>query len=109
MPDIRIHFVHADGQATDITAPTGISLMQAAIQANLKGVEGDCGGLLTCATCHVMIDAPWTTRLPDMVADEDSMLDFAASAREPGSRLSCQIPLKEELDGMVVRLPKSQY
>ncbi len=109
MPDIRIHFVHADGQATDITAPTGMSLMQAAIKANLKGIEGDCGGLLTCATCHVMIDRDWAARLPPPVPDETDMLDFAASPVQPESRLACQVVLTPALDGLQVHIPPTQY
>ena len=71
------------------------------------GVKG--GGSLTCATCHVMLDEPWIGRLPPAIPDERDMLDFAASPVEPGSRLSCQIQLTHALDGLVVRLPASQY
>jgi 2Fe-2S ferredoxin len=106
---IHIRFISADQTAHDIQASAGRSLMQAAVDANIKGIEGDCGGSLTCATCHVMIDTPWADLLPAAVADETDMLDFAASPVLPQSRLSCQIRLAPELDGMVVRLPASQY
>lgn len=106
---IKIRFIAADQSVRDIQAEPGQSLMKAAVDANVKGIEADCGGTLTCATCHVMVDAPWTSQLPPPIPDERDMLDFAASPVEPGSRLSCQIVLTPELDGLVVRLPASQH
>ena len=87
----------------------GQSLMQAAVDANLDGIQADCGGLLTCATCHVVVQGEWLSKLPPMGSDEDGMLAFTAQARAPGSRLSCQIMLTEALDGLQVTLPASQY
>jgi 2Fe-2S ferredoxin len=72
-------------------------------------VAADCGGLLTCATCHVMVREPWRSTLPPMAEDESTMLDFTAASRNEGSRLSCQIVLDESMDGLTVDLPKSQY
>jgi 2Fe-2S ferredoxin len=106
---IRIRFISTDQTVQDIQAQPGQSLMKAAVDAGVSGIEADCGGTLTCATCHVMIDAPWAEQLPPPVADERDMLDFAASPLEPGSRLSCQIPLTSGLDGLVVRLPAAQH
>ena len=106
---IKIRFIAADQSVQDIQAEPGQSLMKAAVDANVTGIEADCGGTLTCATCHVMVDAPWAGRLPPPVADERDMLDFAASPVEAGSRLSCQIALTPALDGLVVRLPASQH
>ena len=106
---IFIRFIHPDQTKQDIQARPGDSLMKAAVDANVKGIEADCGGSLTCATCHVMIDAPWSDLLPAPVADELDMLDFASSPVEPQSRLSCQVRLAAELDGLVVRLPASQH
>lgn len=99
----------ATGIERTIEAQPGQSLMQAAIAANAPGIEGDCGGLLTCATCHVYVREPWLAQLPPMVADEDGMLDFAAAERRSNSRLSCQIALTPALDGLVVELPDTQY
>ncbi len=99
----------ATGTERTLEAQPGQSLMQAAIAANAPGIEGDCGGLLTCATCHVYVREPWLAQLSPLVADEDSMLDFAAAERRPNSRLSCQIALTPELDGLVVELPNTQY
>jgi 2Fe-2S ferredoxin len=106
---IHIRFIAADRSIHDIQAQPGQSLMNAAVDAGVKGIEADCGGTLTCATCHVILDAPWADCLPPPVADERDMLDFAASPPEPGSRLSCQIALTPELDGLLVRVPASQY
>ena len=94
---------------TTIEAKIGQSLMKAAVGANIEGVAADCGGTLTCATCHVMVREPWLSQLPPITDDEDGMLDFAASARQANSRLSCQITLTDAMDGMQVDLPASQY
>ena len=96
-------------EGTTISVKPGQSLMKAAVSADIDGVAADCGGTLTCATCHVMVREPWLSQLPAMSEDEDGMLDFAASARQANSRLSCQIKLTEAMDGMQVDLPASQY
>lgn len=106
---IRIRFIATDQSHQDIEAAPEQSLMKAAVDANVKGIEADCGGTLTCATCHVMVDAAWTEKLPPASADEIDMLDFAASPVQPTSRLSCQVQLTPELDGLVVHLPATQH
>lgn len=106
---IHIRFIAADQSVQDIQAEPGQSLMKAAVDANVRGIEADCGGTLTCATCHVMVNAPWIHQLPPPVADEGDMLDFAACPAQADSRLSCQIVLTPELDGLVVRLPERQH
>jgi 2Fe-2S ferredoxin len=106
---IHIRFIAADQSVQDIETSPGQSLMKAAVDANVQGIDADCGGTLTCATCHVMVDAPWAALLPEASPDERDMLDFAASPVLPESRLSCQIPLTPLLDGLVVRLPASQH
>ena len=99
----------SDAQGTTIEAKAGISLMKAAVSANIEGVAADCGGTLTCATCHVMVREPWFSQLPPMDDDEDGMLDFAACTRQANSSLSCQITLTDAMDGMQVDLPATQY
>ena len=106
---IKVHLVAADTRTTTLEVKEGQSLMQAAVAANVEGIEADCGGMMTCATCHVYVREPFLARLPAMTGDEDAMLDFAASPRRPESRLSCQIPLTEALDGLTVDLPESQH
>ena len=106
---ITIYLVTPAGQTTTIQCQSGQSLMQAAIAANVPGIEADCGGLLTCATCHVMVREPWASQLPPPTAEEIDMLGFTASARRPGSRLACQIQLTGLLDGLTVDLPAAQH
>lgn len=109
---ITIHLVPhgADSAgATTLECATGQSLMQAAVAANVKGIEADCGGLLTCGTCHVYVREPHASALPAPGADELEMLGFTASPRRASSRLSCQVTLTEALDGLTVDLPASQH
>lgn len=110
---ITVHFIAhhnpADPGSVQVSVKPGKSLMHAAQSGNVDGVAADCGGSLTCATCHVMVREPWLAQLPAMHADEDNMLDFAATPRVANSRLACQITLTDALDGMVVDLPTSQY
>ena len=109
---ITVHLYPAgapDGPPTELSCQPGQSLMQAAVAANVAGIEADCGGLMTCATCHVYVREPHASQLPMMESDEDSMLDFTASERRANSRLSCQIKLDESLQGLAVDLPASQH
>ncbi|TFZ00562.1 (2Fe-2S)-binding protein [Ramlibacter henchirensis] len=106
---IKVHLVPADGgEALTLDAKPGQSLMQAAVAANAKGIEAECGGLMTCATCHVYVREPFASALPPPVEDELGMLEFTASPRQPNSRLSCQIALGPQLDGLTVDLPPTQ-
>jgi len=109
MPKIVLFENSNDATGTTIEAKLGQSLMKSAVGANIEGVAADCGGTLTCATCHVMVREPWLSQLPAMTEDEDGMLDFAACARQANSRLSCQITLTEAMNGMLIDLPASQY
>lgn len=106
---IHIRFIRADLTEQSIAVTPDQSLMKAAVDANVRGIEADCGGTLTCATCHVMLPPEWLDKLPPATTDEIDMLDFAASPVQPGSRLSCQIRLTPELDGLLVHLPASQH
>ena len=110
---ITIHFMAHDapsaGATTSLRCETGESLMQAAVAANVKGIAADCGGLLTCGTCHVYVREPHASLLPAPSADELAMLEFVASPRQANSRLSCQVELTEALDGLTVDLPASQH
>lgn len=83
--------------------------MEAAVAAGVSGIAADCGGLLTCATCHVMVAEPFAALLPAADGEERAMLTFTATPATPASRLSCQIILNAELDGLTVELPASQY
>lgn len=106
---VTVHLVDATGKARTLQAKPGQSLMQAAVTHGVDGIAADCGGLMTCATCHVYVREPFASRLAVPSGDEDGMLGFAASPRRPNSRLSCQIRLTEALDGLTVDLPPTQY
>jgi 2Fe-2S ferredoxin len=106
---IVVHLQAVDGGATQLRAEPGQSLMRAALAAGVAGIAADCGGVLSCATCHVIVAADWAPRLPPPAADEAAMLEMTAAAREATSRLACQILLQPTLDGLRVRLPDRQY
>ncbi len=102
-------FEHQQSEGTTITAKPGTSLMKAALAGGIEGIAADCGGTLTCATCHVMVRGPWLSQLPTAKEDERGMLEFAACRPQANSRLACQIELTPALNGMQVDLPQSQY
>jgi 2Fe-2S ferredoxin len=106
---ITLHLIDPDGTPHRIAGRVGKSLMQGAVGEGVAGIAADCGGCLTCATCHVIVAPEWAERLPPPSADESSMLEMTAAPREPTSRLSCQIVLAPTLDGLTVRLPATQY
>ena len=103
-----IHFIEPDGTRKTLDLPAGISLMQAITQNGVDGVVAECGGSAMCATCHVYIAEDQLERLPPADFVENEMLGSTACERKPNSRLSCQIQLREELDGLVVYLPERQ-
>jgi 2Fe-2S ferredoxin len=103
-----IHFVHPDGSSKTLDLPAGTSLMQAIVSNNVGGVVAECGGSAMCATCHVYVEESQLGRLPPIDFVEDEMLGSTASERRPNSRLSCQIELTDELDGLIVHLPERQ-
>ena len=109
MATIPIHLIEADGRIHDLQGKVGQSLMRAAVAAGLDGIKADCGGTMTCATCHVYVDDAWSARLPAPSQDEDAMLEMTAAPRLPTSRLSCQIALDADLDGLTVTMPDTQY
>lgn len=104
----KIIFVDADGTRHEVEAKAGISVMETALANNIDGIEAECGGSCMCATCHCFIDGDFATVIPAVASDEDEMLGFTAVDRRPESRLSCQIKITDELDGMIVSLPEEQ-
>ena len=108
-PIITINFIAADASRTCHTVKIGQSLMAAAVAGGVDGIAADCGGLVTCGTCHVFVAEPFASSLPPPDAEEQAMLAFTATPRQPNSRLSCQITLTAALDGLTVGLPASQY
>lgn len=103
----QIIFVLPDGSRHAVTARAGESVMDAAIARHVPGIEAECGGACSCATCHVYVDPAWSAVAGPPSAMEEDMLDFAL-APTADSRLSCQIEMSEALDGLVVHIPARQ-
>lgn len=104
----KITFIEAGGATHEIDAPTGLTIMEAAVDAMVPGIEADCGGNCICATCHVYVDPAWFAKLPAAQEDEEAMIEYTSEPQE-NSRLTCQIQVTDEMDGMVVRIPETQY
>lgn len=101
-------FVHADGTRRALDVAAGTSLMRAATDHGLEGIVGDCGGAMSCATCHVFVEPAFAALLPPMQPNEDQILDYTAAGRRPESRLACQIVMSDALDGIVVHVADPQ-
>jgi len=103
----KIIFIQYDGETKEVEASVGQSVMEAATTNFIPGIIGECGGCCSCATCHVYVDEPWFSQLPPPDEMELGMLEGAV---EPGpqSRLSCQIKITEEMDGLTARIPEGQ-
>ena len=97
----------ADGREMTLDVAEGLSLMEAATQRGVPGIIGECGGSMSCATCHVVVDPAWSDRAGTPSAFEDDMLDITEAGRQPTSRLSCQIKMSAEIDGIVVSVPEA--
>jgi len=107
---VKITFIDPDGKSHELEAGEGMTLMELALKNMVPGIEADCGGACACATCHVYLDAAWAKRHPELLQrteTEEDMLDFAFDVRE-NSRLSCQIKITEDMDGLVVHVPAQQ-
>ncbi|MDD9874043.1 MAG: 2Fe-2S iron-sulfur cluster-binding protein [Gammaproteobacteria bacterium] len=103
-----INFILADGSCHAVGADDGDVVMRVAVRSGFSGILAECGGACSCATCHVHIDPSWYDKLPPMDELETEMLDFAEGVDET-SRLSCQIKITPQLDGLIVHVPESQY
>ena len=103
----KITYVEHSGKLHTIQVQNGLTVMEGAIQNNIPGIDADCGGSMACATCHVYVKEEWFNKLPKKEDGEEDMLDMAY---EPNkfSRLSCQLTVSDELEGMVVNLPVKQ-
>ena len=103
----KITYIEHNGKKHTIDVANGLSIMEGAIQNNIPGIDADCGGAMACATCHVYVKDEWFNNLPQKEQGEEDMLDMAFEPKK-NSRLSCQILVSKELDGIVVDLPKKQ-
>jgi 2Fe-2S ferredoxin len=104
----RVTYIEPDGRAVTLEVAAGHSLMSAAMQAGLEGIEAQCGGNMSCATCHCYVQGPWLERLPPPSVDEQLMLQNVAAEQRSNSRLSCQLIMQPELDGLTVQFPERQ-
>ena len=103
----KITYIEHSGKKHTIDVANGLSIMEGAVQNNIQGIDADCGGAMACATCHVYVKEEWFNNLPQKEQGEEDMLDMAFEPKK-NSRLSCQILVSKELDGIVVDLPKKQ-
>jgi 2Fe-2S ferredoxin len=104
----KITYIEHNGTRHTVDVPVGHSVMEGAVNNEIPGIDADCGGACACATCHVYVEPAWLERLPPREEMEQSMLDFAIEP-DACSRLSCQIKVTEDLDGLVVRMPRTQH
>ena len=104
---MKVKFKTLKGEIVEIEGTIGLSLMKAATSHGVRGIVAECGGSLSCATCHVHVDAEWVDQLPPASQSERDMLEFTADPH-PRGRLSCQIKITEALDGLSVALPAAQ-
>ena len=103
----KITYIEHNGKTHTIDVAKGLSVMEGAVQNNISGIDADCGGGMACATCHVYVKEEWFDKLPKKEDGEEDMLDMAYEPKK-NSRLSCQLTVSEELEGLVVKLPEKQ-
>ena len=103
----KITYVEHSGKLHTIQVQNGLTVMEGAVQNNIPGIDADCGGSCACATCHVYVDEKWFNKLKKKEEGEEDMLDMANQPNK-FSRLSCQLLVSEELDGLIVRMPSKQ-
>jgi 2Fe-2S ferredoxin len=106
----KVTYIEHSGDEHVVDVPVGENVMRGAVNNGIEGIVGECGGGLACATCHCYVDEAWAGQVGEPTSDDErDMLESAASEVRPTSRLSCQIEVTPELDGLVVRLPERQY
>ena len=103
----KIIYIQHNGKQHEIDVANGLSVMEGAVQNDIPGIDADCGGGMACATCHVYVKEDWFNKLPKKEEGEDDMLDQAYNPSS-NSRLSCQITVSDELNGLIVHLPEKQ-
>ena len=103
----KITYIEQNGKSHTVSVENGLTVMEGAVQNNIPGIDADCGGACACATCHVYVDEKWFNKLPKKENAEEDMLDMAYEPKQ-FSRLTCQISVTDELDGLVVKMPSKQ-
>jgi 2Fe-2S ferredoxin len=104
----KIKYIEHNGKEHDIDVPIGWSVMEGAVKNRVPGIDADCGGGCACATCHIYVDEAWVNRIGEKEYMERAMLDFAQGPQK-NSRLSCQVKVTAEMDGLIVRMPRTQH
>ena len=104
----KITYINHAGEARTIDVPVGWSIMEGAIQNDIDGIVAECGGGCACATCHVFVDEGWLARTGEPASMEEDMLECTAVDKTNASRLSCQIKVTDDLDGLIVHMPERQ-
>ena len=104
----KITYIEHNGTKHEVDVPNGLTVMEGARDNDIPGIEADCGGACACSTCHVYVAQEWVEKLPPREAMEEDMLDFAFEPDPVRSRLTCQISVTDELDGLVVQMPEKQ-
>lgn len=104
-----VNYRSSGGTVMPVNVPAGENVMRGALYDGVEGMVGECGGALACATCHCYVAPEWLDRMPRISAEEEDMLACTAAERRPNSRLSCQIIMSDDLDGLAVDLPVRQY
>lgn len=104
----KITYVEHSGKEHVVEVASGLTVMEGARDNGVPGIDADCGGACACSTCHAYIDEGWVAKLPEIEAMEEDMLDFAYETQPGLSRLTCQVKVNEDLDGLIVRLPEKQ-
>ena len=104
----KITYIEFDGTVHTADVANGLTVMEGAVKNMIPGIDADCGGACACATCHVYVDPDWISKTGEVSEMEASMLDFAEEVKD-NSRLSCQIQVSDDLDGLIVRTPEAQF
>ena len=103
----KITYVENDGKSHTVEVDNGLTVMEGAVQNNIPGIDADCGGGMACATCHVYVTEDWFNKLPKKEDGEEDMIDMAYEPKK-NSRLSCQLIVSDDLDGLIVNIPSKQ-
>ena len=103
----KITYIEHNGKLHTVDVSNGLTVMEGAVQNDIPGIDADCGGSMACATCHVYVKEEWFNKLPKKEDGEEDMLDMAFEPKQ-NSRLSCQLVVSDELDGLVVNIPSKQ-
>ena len=103
----KITYIEHNGKSHTIDVQNGLTVMEGAVQNDIPGIDADCGGSMACATCHVYVKEDWLNKIPPKNEGEDDMLDQAYEPK-PSSRLSCQLIVSDDLNGLIVNLPEKQ-